>query len=169
MTNRIHVIFDEPEDARRAMRALLAAGVKQSDVTLMSSEPHLEASELMAESGGTLIPYFTLGGGMLGAMAGFCLVYFTSHSYPVATGGMPLVPPFTTGIIMYETAAMGAIFCALGRLLWEARLPRFSAARDDYATELADGGVLVSVRAADEAEQWRDLLINAGGREPTSK
>jgi len=168
MTNRVHAIFDEPEDARRAMRELLAAGVKESDLTMMSSEPHLEAN-VTAQASRTRIPSFTIGGGVLGAAAGFCLVYFTSHSYPVVTGGMPIVPPLTTGIIMYEMAAMGAIFFALGRMLWEARLPRLGAPREDYAAELADGGVLVSVRAAEDAERWHAMLINAGGREPLSE
>ncbi len=168
MTNRVHAIFDEPEDARRAMRELLAAGVKESDLTMMSGEPHLESS-VLAEAHRTRIPFFTISGGVLGASAGFCLIYFTSHSYPIVTGGMPLVPPLTTGIVMYEVAAMGAIFFALARMLWEARLPRLGEAREDYAAELADGGVLVSVRAAEDGERWRAMLINAGGREPISE
>lgn len=168
MTNRVHAIFDEPEDARRAMRELLAAGIKESDLTMMSSEPHLETG-VTTEARRTRIPYFSLGGGVFGAAAGFCLVYFTSHAYPIVTGGMPLVPPFTTGIVMYEVAAMGAIFFALARMLWEARLLRLGEAREDYAAELADGGVLVSVRVAEDAERWRAMLINAGGREPISE
>jgi hypothetical protein len=164
-TERIHAIFAEPEDARRAARQLLAAGCQPSDLTMMSSEPHLGSGELLTEPRRTRIPYFTLAGGALGAALGFALVYFTSHAYPVATGGMPLVPPFTTGIVMYEMTAMGAIFFALGRMLWEARLPRLKAAREDYAPELADGGVLLSVSGAGEAERWRGILRDAGGRE----
>jgi hypothetical protein len=165
MTNRVHLIFDEPEDAQRAIGQLLAAGLSESDITMMSSEPHTEAGAMITESRPTRIAYFSLGGGILGAATGFCLVYFTSHSYPIVTGGMPLVPPFTTGIIMYEMAAMGAIFFALARMLWEARLLHPSAVQEDYAAELADGGLLVSVRATDDAERWRAMLINAGGRE----
>ena len=165
MTNRVHAIFDDPESARRAMRELIAAGADGADVTMMSSEPYLESGEVTSETQGTKIPYFTLAGGVLGAATGFGLVYFTAHSYPVVTGGMPLVPPFTTGIVMYEMTAMGAIFFALARMLWEARLLRLRPVREDYAPEVADGGVLVSVRSDGDAERWRSILRNAGGLE----
>jgi hypothetical protein len=169
MPNQIHAIFDDPAKARRAIEELLAAGAARADVTMMSSEPYLDRDPHMAELHRTRIPLFSIVGGLLGAGTGFGLVYFTSHSYPVVTGGMPLVPPLTTGIVMYEMTAMGAIFFALARMLWEARLPRLSAVGEDYAPELADGGILVSVRAtAVNAERWRSLLRSAGGREPIS-
>ncbi len=166
MRERICVIFDEPEEARRAVQRLLEAGVNPADVTVMSSEPHLEAGEFIPETRRTLIGYFSLAGGVLGAIAGLSLVYFTSHAYPIVTGGMPLVPPLTTGIVMYEMAALGAIFFALARMLWEARLPRWRAVREDYTAELADGGVLISIKSGGEVGQ--EILREAGGREVPS-
>jgi molybdopterin-containing oxidoreductase family membrane subunit len=165
MRNRICAIFDEPEEARRAVQGLLEAGVNPADVTVMSSEPHLEVDEFIPQARRTLIGYFSLAGGVLGAIAGFSLVYFTSRAYPIVTGAMPLVPPLTTGIVMYEMAALGAIFFALARMLWEARLPHWHAVRDDYAAELADGGVLISIKSASETGRWQEVLRNAGGRE----
>ena len=160
-------MFEDAGGARRAVRELLAAGADRAAVTIMSGEPHLEGGEPLTEMRRTRIPYFSLAGGALGAAAGFALVYLTSHAYPVVTGGMPLVPPLTTGIVMYETAAMGAIFAALGRTLWEARLPGWRAARGDYDAALSDGGVLVSLRApsAEEAALWEQILADAGGRD----
>lgn len=167
MTKRIRAMFDDPEGARHAVRQLLMAGAEPGAVTIMSSEPHLTEGQLLTEARRTRIPYFSLAGGVAGAAAGFTLVYLTSHSYPIVTGGMPLTPPLTTGIIMYETTAMGAIFAALGRMLWEARLPGWRAARDDYDPAVADGGVLVSLRvpSAATAAQWQQILADAGGRE----
>jgi hypothetical protein len=165
MTKRVQAIFDDPAEARRAVRALLEAGLARDQVSIMSSEPHLEEGEPLTAPRRTQIGWWVLAGGIAGAGLGFALVYFTAHAYPIVTGGMPLVPPLTTGIIMYETAAMGAIFFGLARMLWEARLPQWRAPREDYAAELADGGILVSAPAGSEdGGPWRRLLIDAGGR-----
>jgi hypothetical protein len=164
MSERIRMIFDESTLAHRAVRELVTAGVDRQRITIMSSEPFLVDGSPVVAAGVSWIGGFAIIGGLIGAVAGWALVFFTSRAYPLATGGMPLVPPLTTGIIMYEVAAIGAVLSALLRLLWETRLPSWGRVRVDAPAEVSDGGLLVSAETED-LEGSRAILLAAGGRE----
>lgn len=161
MSDSVRMIFSEPEQLHRAVRELLEAGIDRNRIGVVSNEPFLLNGEPVAGSSHSRIGIFSLAGAGIGALAGWSLVYFTSHAYPIATGGMPLVPAFTTGIIMYETAAVGAILFALGRFLREARLPGRLHVPDDE-TDLM-GGALLRVEGED-SDRLREILSSAGGR-----
>jgi hypothetical protein len=161
MSDSVRMIFSQPEQLHRAVRELLEAGIDRSRIDVVSDEPFLLNGEPAAGSSRSQIGIFSLAGAGIGALAGWSLVYFTSHAYPIATGGMPLVPAFTTGIIMYETAAVGAILFALGRFLREARLPGRLYVPDDE-TDLM-GGALLCVEGED-SERVREILSGSGGR-----
>jgi hypothetical protein len=164
MAERIRVVFDESILAHRAVRELVMAGVDRQQITIMSSEPFLVGGSPVVAASVSWIGGFTIIGGLIGAVAGWALVFFTSRAYPLATGGMPLVPPLTTGIIMYEVAAVGAVLSALLRLLWETRLPSWGRVRVDDPAEISDGGLLVSAET-DDLVRSREILLAAGGRE----
>lgn len=165
MAERVEMIFNEPDDARRAVRELLAAGVERRQITLISSEPLLVDGAPMLASSASRIGLFALAGGVIGGLSGWALVHFTSHSYPIATGGMSLVPPLTTGIVIYEVTAVGAILAAVVRLLWETKLPRTHV---HYAAEVANECVLIGADTEDP-ESIREILAAAGGRERTKQ
>jgi hypothetical protein len=164
MAKRIRMIFDESIIAHRAVRELVISGVDRQRITIMSSEPFLVGGKPIVATGVSWIGGFAIIGGLIGAVAGWALVFFTSHAYPLATGGMPLVPPLTTGIIMYEVAAVGAVLSALLRLLWETRLPSWGRVRVEDPAEISDGGLLVSAET-DDLVSSRAILLAAGGRE----
>jgi hypothetical protein len=164
MAERIRMIFDEPMTAHRAVRELVRGGVDRRGITIISSEPFLAGGKPVVAADVSRIGGSAIIGGLIGAVAGWALVFFTSRAYPLATGGMPLVPPLTTGIVMYEVAAIGAVLSALARLLWETRLPHWGGVRVDESAEISDGGLLVSAET-DEFERSRSILLAAGGRE----
>jgi hypothetical protein len=157
---QLEAFFEDPANARRSIDRLIADGFEPGAISMISAEPHLEAcTPIINAAPRTLIPYFSLAGGVIGAMLGFALVYLTSHSYPLVTGGMPLVPALTTGIVVYEVAAMGAIFGALLRMIWEAGLLRWHG----YQAP-TDGGVTVILSSrSDDLGRWRDVLVQEGG------
>jgi len=168
MKDRLEAYFEDPADARRSIDRLLADGVEPGSISMVSSEPHLEfCTPLIDAAPRTMIPYHSLAGGIIGALVGFALVYLTSHSYPLVTGGMPLVPPLTTGIVIYEVAAIGAIFAALLRMIWEAGLLRWSEVRWSAPNEnraLTDGTVKIILKSqSDDLNRWRDVLVEEGG------
>ena len=164
MAERIRMIFDESTLAHRAVRELVMAGVDRQRITIMSSEPFLVGGDPVVAAGVSWIGGFAIIGGLIGAAAGWALVFYTSRASPLATGGMPLVPPLTTGIVMYEMAAIGAVLSALLRLLWETRLPSWGRVRVDEPAEVSDGGLLVSAET-DDLDRSRAILLAAGGRE----
>jgi Alternative complex III, ActD subunit len=168
MKDRLEAYFEDPADARRSIERLLADGVEPGSISMVSYEPHLEfCTSLIDAAPRTMIPYFSLAGGVIGALVGFALVYLTSHSYPLVTGGMPLVPPLTTGIVIYEVAAMGAIFAALLRMIWEGGLLRWSEVRGSAPSEnraLTDGSVKIILKSrSDDLDRWGDVLVQEGG------
>jgi Alternative complex III, ActD subunit len=166
MSKHLHFSFDGPNRARSAVRELERAGVARSRVTVMSGEPFLEIDDPLAAAHPSHIGLFSLAGAVVGALAGFSLVYFSSRSYPLVTSAMPIVPPMTTGIIVYETTAIGAILGAVLRMLWETALPGWKNLRDDYDAAMEDGGIIVSAETnSDDENKLRSILAAEGGRE----
>ncbi len=68
-------------------------------------------------------------GGLVGGTCGYLLTSLTQRAYPLPTGGMPIVPPWTNGIIVYELTMLGAILTTLVYMFVAAPLPSFGAAR----------------------------------------
>jgi hypothetical protein len=94
MKDRLEAYFEDPADARRSIDRLVADGVEPGSISMVSSEPHLEfCTSLIDAAPRTMIPYFSLAGGVIGALAGFALVYLTSRSYPLVTGACRLFRP----------------------------------------------------------------------------
>jgi hypothetical protein len=69
------------------------------------------------------VRFFALGGGITGLVAGFAFTIYTVKSWPLITGGKPLVSTPAFLIIAYElTILFGALVSFFGFILL-ARLP----------------------------------------------
>ncbi len=163
MSTHLHFSFDDADGARRAVRALEKAGIPGRDIVVMSGEPFMEVDDPLSARHPTHIGLYSLAGGVIGCVAGFLLVYLTSRSYPLVTSSMPIVPPMTTGIIVYETTAIGAILFAFGRMLWEMTLPDYRHFHEDYDSEIDEGALLVSVPGGADEERLRTMMQDIGG------
>lgn len=107
--------FDSQESVIEAARATRAAGYREVD----AYTPY-PIEELNEELGfhHTRLPLIVLIGGILGAVGGFALQYWTSViDYPMNIGGRPLnswpafiVPAFETTILLAATAAVLGMF-----------------------------------------------------------
>ena len=78
----------------------------------MSSEP-LEEEGFGWEEERTPMPWLAPLGAIIGAAVGYALSAFTQRTYPLPTGGMPIVAMWPTGIIMYELMMLGAILATI--------------------------------------------------------
>src|SRR5438093_11619888 len=95
-------------------------------------------------------------------MVGGCaLASFTALAYPLVKGGMPIVAPWTVGLITYETTMLGAVLATLAGLLFELRLPNFR--KLPYDESVVDGGVLLAVKYADQARGSIEDVVNSAG------
>lgn len=143
----LYGLYRDPESAQEAVYALRAASSKFKfdgrQIIVASGEPH-EGYEFTDSHVTVSGPYrMAVLGGILGGTVGYLLTTITQHSYPIFTGGMPLAPTWTNGIIVYEMTMLGAILATLLTLLIGAGLPNFKGVIAD--TEIWAGKILVGV------------------------
>jgi hypothetical protein len=118
-------IFHYVDDAAAAVTALRQAGHK--DVQVFSPVPHHEIEKAL-EQGPSIVRWVTFTGGLLGAVGGSALCWYSLVSWPLVVGGKELVsiPPFS--VIGYESMILLAGLSNLLGMLALARLPQIRAA-----------------------------------------
>lgn len=146
-TNALYTLCPSPEAAGQVVASLAAVGVEPNDIVVISSEP-FEELEFPHHVAKTHMPWIAALGGLVGGMTGFILAGMSQRAYPLPTGGMPLAPRWTNGIITYELTMLGAILATLVTLLVTARLPNWRKQLYDPAIS----GGLILVGAANPAE-----------------
>jgi len=153
----IYGIYPGPEAAERAHMALQVTfkyfGGEALAIEAVSSEP-FDEFEFGRLGQRTSMPWIAALGGLAGGVAGYFLTAFTQRAYPLPTGGMPLSPHWTNGIITYETTMLGAILTTVVTLLVTAKLPHFGPRLSD--PEIWHGNILVGV--TDPPEKARPEL-----------
>lgn len=162
--SRIHTlgIFDEASKAADAIEALRAD--RLGDVTAYA--PTLD-HRIDAALGPRQSPVriFTLVGGICGCVLGFAFPIYTVLSWPLITGGKPLIsiPPFV--VIAFEmTILLAALSTAVGFLLLSG-LPRVRRGAP-YDPRFSEDrwGVLVTC-AREQVDAVRARLNQAGAEE----
>jgi len=143
--NGIYVLCSEPGSTERAVGALLSAGMSRSDIVVISSVPLAQ----YAQPEKVRMPWLVFAGAVLGGIGGFLLASLTQKSYPIPTGGMPVVSLWTDGIITYELAMLGAILTTSVVFLLTARLP--SRPHLPCDPQVSQGKVLVGITSAPDA------------------
>jgi hypothetical protein len=161
----LYGLYSDPETAQAAVDALNAATSELKfdprQIVIVSGEPH-EGYDF-ADSHLTSLPYrWAVFGGVIGALSGYLLTTLTQKDYPIVTGGMPITPPWTNGIIIYELTMLGAILMTLIVLLRGARLPNFKGVITD--PEIWTGKILVGVvdPPGDSPSELEKCLLQAG-------
>ena len=148
----IYTLCPDPDSAQQLVDALRVAsldlGFTENHVVVVSGEPYegYDFSDRHAKS--YMFPLAAVGG-MVGGLCGYLLTSLTQKAYPLPTGGMPIVPPWTNGIIVYELTMLGAILTTLVYLFVSAPLPSFGAHLTD--PEIWTGKILVGVADPPEA------------------
>jgi hypothetical protein len=142
----VYGLFADEVTARRALTALRAAcprlQLNPRAIVLMSPEP-LQTDGFGWEQERSLMPWLALLGAIVGAGLGYALSAFTQRSYPLPTGGMPIVAMWPTGIIMYELTMLGAIVTTILALIFGTGLPNYR--KRLYDPEVTNGKILVGI------------------------
>lgn len=142
----IYTLCTNPDAAQRIVDELRLAsidlGFKSDQIVVASGEPYegYEFSDRYAKS--NMFPLAALGA-LVGGICGYLLTTLTQKAYPLPTGGMPITPAWTNGIIIYELTMLGAILTSLLFLLLGAHLPSFGPHLTD--PEIWAGKILVGV------------------------
>ena len=145
----VSAVFAEVGPLRSYLERLDELGVEAGDVEVRSSSPiedDLPAAHTPTRS--RVLPIGLLGA-LLGGTTAYLVVSLSAQAYPMPTGGMPIVPLPTTGIIVFEGTALGTILFTVAAVLLEGRMfRRVVAGPLDH--HLAAGRLLVNVAGGSE-------------------
>ncbi len=166
--NAIYGLFPDVNSARRALASLRAScpdfHLNPKAIVVISSEP-LEEEGFGWEEERTSMPWLAPLGALVGAGVGYALSSFTQRSYPLPTGGMPIVAMWPTGIIMYELTMLGAILTTIVAFVVATGLPNYK--KRVYDPEVTNGKILVGVSELSSAcrAELEQLLYREGAEQ----
>jgi len=144
----LYALYRDPQSAQAAWDGLRASGVAPGSITIVSSEP-FEEYEFSHHDARTWLFWIAAAGGVVGALAGYWLTRATQTSWPLDTGGMPIVAMWPNLIVMFELTMLGAVLATVTGLLITAGIP--SRGRELYDRSVSDGAILVGVENPPDA------------------
>ena len=145
----IYGLCSHPALAQHAVDSLRRAGIKDDAITVVASQPY-EEYEFSHRYKKTWLFWIAAGGGVLGLAVGLGLCLLTETSWPLVTGGMPIVAWWPNIIIMFELTMLGAIVATVISLLIMTELPNLRSRVYDPA--VSQGKILVAVENPNEAD-----------------
>jgi hypothetical protein len=159
-------LFSDAESAAKATGQLQEARVPDLDFDILTSSPYPEGA-FGEKSKGHRLFVFPFVGALCGLTVALLLTVGTQISYPVVTGGKPIlsIPPMA--IIAYEGTMLGAIIFTVIGIIFESRLPRPQVGL--YDPRITEGYIGVLIDCPDErVDTVRRLLQGAGAVEVKS-
>jgi hypothetical protein len=141
-------LYSNPDSAQYAVDQLRKAGVDDTAITVIASQPY-EEYEFSHRYKETWIFWIAAGGGALGLAAGLGLAVLTQVSWPLNTGGMPIVAWWPNIIIMFEMTMLGAILATVVSLFVTAELP--ATGPRIYDADVSNGKILVAVEEPEDS------------------
>jgi hypothetical protein len=157
----VYALYVEPRDVQRVFHGLLAAGLPEGRITIISSDP-IEEYEFSHRDQATWMYWIAAGGAAIGLLAATWLTRMTELAWPLPTGNMPMVSWWPNLIVMFEMTMLGAILATVVTLLITAGIPRRTPAL--YDPEVSDGKILVGVEnPQDDLVAKIELALASGG------
>src|SRR3990172_8821604 len=161
-------IFKDVDSAAQAVNNLIEAGFSEEKITSLTSVPYPDGV-LVKTHQRAWFRWFSLAGGITGAVTGFLLAAGTAWVYPVQTGDKPIIALYPTGIVTYELAMLFAIIGALVGMFSEMRLPPWRERLYDPAISEGLIGISVFVPSADRKNRAESAMKEAGALRTTSE
>ncbi len=155
-------VFEDVDDAASATQSMLDNGISGEDFDILSSSPFPHGSFGEAERHHNLY-VFPLIGAACGFITGVLITAGTQISWPLVTGGKPIlsIPPML--VIMYEGTMLGAIIFTVLGVLFESRIP--SAGPRVYDPRVTAGYIGVIVSGAEEMVRRAAQIMTDSGAE----
>jgi hypothetical protein len=138
----VYGLYGDADTAERAVNRLRALGVADREITIVTSEP-IETHDFASRDKATWMFWIASGGALIGLVFATWLTTHTQTSWPIVTGGMPIVTWWPNLIIMFELTMLGAILATVITLLVTAGIP--FGTRSLYDPEVSNGQILVGV------------------------
>ncbi len=148
--------FKDVESAAGAVDRLVKAGFAEEHITSVTSSPYPDGV-IVKTNQRTWFRWMSVGGGILGACAGFALAAGTAFMYPVQTGDKPIIAFYPTGIITYELTMLFAILGAIVGMFIEMKLPPWE--ERVYDPSIGEGAIGISVTVDSREQMTRAAKI----------
>jgi len=114
--------FDKKEDLLEKLQSLITTGIKKENITVITPYPINEIDEFL-KFPSSKVKFFALIGALTGLITGFAFTIYTALSWPLITGGKPIISIPAFVIIAFElTILFGALASFLGFLIFS-KLP----------------------------------------------
>ncbi|MQF69929.1 DUF3341 domain-containing protein [SAR202 cluster bacterium AD-804-J14_MRT_500m] len=156
-------LYSDAKYAAEAGEGLEKAGFSNEEFDFLTDTPYPEGAFGERHSSHRLY-VFPIIGAICGLTVALLLTAGTQVSYPLVTGGKPIlsIPPMA--IISYEGTMLGAILFTVIGILFESRLP--NPKQKIYDTRITEGMIGVVVDCEEEqAETVEQVLTQAGAVE----
>ena len=151
-------LFSTADGAADAVEGLQAQDFDDKEFEIMSGTPYPEGAfgEKITKHRLYVFPFI---GAAIGFTVAILLTTATQVSYPLVTGGKPIlsIPPMA--IITYEGTMLGAILSTIIGVIFESRLPR--AKMGLYDPRITEGYIGLVVVAPEGEEERVDALFKA--------
>ena len=154
-------IFKDVETATRAVDGLVEAGFAEETITSLTSAPYPDGVIVKTDQR-TWFRWLSLGGGIVGACAGFVLAAGTAWVYPVQTGDKPIIAYYPTGIITYELTMLFSVIGAMVGMFLEMQLPPRKDRSYDPAISEGSIGISVTTTSRENGIRAREVMEDAG-------
>ncbi|MCH9036721.1 MAG: DUF3341 domain-containing protein [Chloroflexi bacterium] len=156
-------LFSTADGAADAVEGLQAQDFDDKEFEIMSGTPYPEGA-FGEKTTNHRLYVFPFIGAALGFAVAILLTTATQVSYPLVTGGKPIlsIPPMA--IITYEGTMLGAIIFTVLGIIFESRLPRPKLGL--YDTRITEGyvGILVTT-TEDRFKVAKEILTKAGAED----
>jgi hypothetical protein len=149
----VYALYDTGHAAQRAVNSLRAAGVRDGEITVITSTP-MEDFEFSHIGKDSWMWYIACAGALGGFLGSTALARFTQRDWPIVTGNMPIVAWWPNLIVMFEMTMLGAILATVVTLIVTGGLLRRRPVL--YDSEVTHGKILVGVENPRD-ESLRDL------------
>jgi len=155
-------IYQQPDDVAEGVTRLRQAGFTDNDFDVLSGTPYPEGTFGERIAAHKLF-IFPLIGAICGFSAGLLITAGTQLSYPLVTGGKPIlsIPPML--IIMFEGTMLGAILFTVIGVIFESRLPRFGLGV--YDPRITEGYIGLLVACPEDRVRHTEQLLRESGAE----
>ncbi len=156
-------LFATADDAANAVEGLQDRDFDDKEFEILSGTPYPEGAfgEKPSKHRLYVFPFI---GAVIGFTVAILLTTATQVSYPLVTGGKPVlaIPPMA--IITYEGTMLGAIIFTVLGIIFESRLPRAGVGL--YDERITEGYIgIVVTTTEDKAGAAEEALRQAGAEE----
>lgn len=161
MANRsVLGLFTDAESAAKGVDAVREAGFTDADFDMLTGSPYPAGAFGEREPGHKAF-IFPLVGAVSGFSVGLLITAATQLSYPLVTGGKPILSLPPMAIIMYEGTMLGAIIFTVLGVIFESRLPRLGLGA--YDARITEGYIGLQLVCAEERLATAEQTLRRAG------